>query len=212
MGRPYNRFKYLFPPRPENKISIDYLNDFDNGQYLAQPKFNGSCAVIFIKGNECHVWNRHKEDHIAHYKLEDSEICALNKTDDWMVLTGEYMNKSKKDANGETWNHKLVIFDILVYKGEELVRTTFQERVELLDEIFGTVDFDKYMYKISENVYRVKTFYSDFVNTWNEIIKIDMLEGLVLKKIDTPLERGIKEKNNTSTQLKCRKSTLNYLF
>jgi len=212
MARPYNRFKYLFPPRPKNKISNDYLPDFDNDTYLGQPKLNGSCAVVFIKGNECHVWNRHKEDHVAHYKLEDSEICALNKTDKWMVLAAEYMNKSKKDANGDTWNHKLVIFDILVYEGEELVRTTFQERVELLDKIFGTNDYDKFLYEISENVYRVKSFYGNFSEVYQELVEIDMYEGFVLKRKDAPLERGIKENNNVDTQIKCRKPTKNYTF
>jgi len=212
MSRPYTKFKYLYPPRPENKISSDNLKDFDNNTYLAQPKLNGSCAMVFIKGDECQVWNRHKEQRLAHFKLENSELCSLNKSDKWVVLAGEYMNKSKKDVNGDTWNHKLVIFDIIVYEGKELVRTTFQERVDLLDKVFGTENFGKYLYKISENIYRVKSLYENFLEAWNDIVKTDMLEGFVLKRKNAPLERGLRERNNVNSMIKARKECKNYDF
>jgi hypothetical protein len=121
-----------------------------------------------------------------------------------------------------------VIFDILVYKNEYLVKSTFEDRVKLLDEIFGVVDFNDYFYKISENIFRVKTFYKDFEKTWHKIVNTEkdlktkyrlpkdddifILEGLVLKKIKGKLEKGFREKNNVTSQVKCRKPARNYHF
>jgi hypothetical protein len=39
-----------------------------------------------------------------------------------------------------------------------------------------------------------------------------MLEGLVLKRINGKLERGLREKNNNLTQIKIRKITANYQY
>jgi ATP-dependent DNA ligase len=122
------------------------------------------------------------------------------------------MNKNKKGIDGKPWNHKFVIFDILVYNGDYLLGSTFEERVKLLDKLFGTVDENAYLYKISETIYRVKTFYENFTQLWSEITKIDMLEGFVMKKIGAKLERGLTEKNNHLNILKTRKATKNYPF
>lgn len=207
----YDKYSYIFPPRAEHKISADSLDKFDINEYLGQPKFNGSCCLIFTDGKKIIVKNRHNTE-LSNFKLNKEEILSLHTETGWLVLVGEYMNKNKKYASGEYWNHKLVIFDILVKDGQYLLDTTFEERVKILDDLYGTNLFDNYMYQISDNIYRVKTFYNDFFNIWNEIVKIDMLEGLVLKKRDGKLERGTREKNNISNQLKCRKSTKNYEF
>jgi len=58
----------------------------------------------------------------------------------------------------------------------------------------------------------VKSFESDFVKLYNDIIKIDMLEGWVLKRKSGKLERGTREKNNVGWSIKCRKPTKNYMF
>ena len=138
-----------------------------------------------------------------------------------MVLCGEHMVKSKEDEEGK-WNNKYVIFDIIVYNGMQLVGKTFRERIELLDALYGTEDLLlkdsgvkslKFLYSTAiPDVYRVKTFYNCFQALWKDLVKIDMYEGLVLKRLDAQLENGISEKNNSSSQLKFRKPAKNYLF
>jgi hypothetical protein len=44
------------------------------------------------------------------------------------------------------------------------------------------------------------------------LIKIDMIEGLVLKRKSAKLEIGNTENNNTKSQVKFRKPTKNYKF
>jgi hypothetical protein len=205
----YLKFKYIYPPRPEYVISPNQLVKYES-DHLIQPKLNGSCCLIFIKGKEFKYYNRHGKPTLAHFKLtiNDLEILNCGNNNDWNVIVGEYMNKSQTGLDGKVWNDKLVVFDILVHNGEYLLGTTFEERVKLLDELFGTSDENQYLYKITDKIFRVKTFYDNFLSRWNEIIKIGMLEGFVLKKKNQKLMRGLTEKNNLSH--KCRKPTKNY--
>jgi ATP-dependent DNA ligase len=208
----YTKFQYIFPPRAEQTTSSNTIINYDNGDYLAQPKFDGDCAELYINTNEVRNFNRHRKEGIKLFKISNDEILELHSGNGWMVLVGEYMNKNKKGVDNSSWNHKFVIWDIIVYNGEHLIGKTYQERVELLDTLFGKIEYNDYLYKISENIFRVKTFYEDFTNIWNEIVKIDMLEGFVLKRKSGKLTDGRVSKNNHLTAIKCRKQNKNYIF
>ena len=156
--------------------------------------------------------NRHG-DRLTRFEIKDDEILSLYRgTGGWTVLNGEYMNKSKRDENS-VFNHKFVIFDILVNDGDYLIGKTFKQRVELLDEMFGKVECEKdYLWGISDNVYRVKSYENNFSMLFDKLTPIDMIEGLVLKRVNARLEMGNTELNNTKSQVKARKSTKNYKF
>jgi len=210
----YNSFRYIFPPRPKNAIPDSDLNFWDNGSLLAQPKLNGSNCVIFTNGEKLMVMNRHSQ-YMTNVDIQRQEILDLFKGDigKWMVLNGEYLNKSKQDENRQTFNHKLVIFDILAYNSDYLVGKTFQERINLLDELYGQKDSEKsYLYSISNNVYRVKSFENGFKSIYDQLTPIDLIEGLVLKRKNARLEIGNTENNNIKSQLKARKPTKLYKF
>lgn len=208
----YLNYRYIFPPRPKNAIPDTELSFWDNGSLLAQPKLNGSNCVIFTNGEKTIVMNRHNQ-RLTNFNISDNEIKDIYRGEGWMILNGEYMNKSKSDENSQVFNHKFVIFDILGFNGEYLVGKTFEERVILLDEIYGQVDSDKeYLFKVTENVYRVKSYTVDFKNIFDKLTPIDMLEGLVMKRKNARLELGTSENNNTRSQLKCRKATKNYKY
>lgn len=208
----YLNYRYIFPPRPKNAIPDTELNFWDNGSLIAQPKLNGSNCVIFTNGIKTVVMNRHNQ-RLTNFNISDNEIKDIYRGEGWMILNGEYMNKSKSDENNQVFNHKLVIFDILGFNGEYLVGKTFEERILLLDEIYGQVDSDKeYLFKVTENVYRVKSYTIDFKNIFDKLTPIDMIEGLVMKRKNARLELGTSENNNTKSQLKCRKATKNYKY
>lgn len=208
----YLNFKYMFPPRPEYMVSPDRLSTYEE-KFFAQPKLNGSCCLVFIKGSEFKYFGRHQNENLSYFKLKINDLEVLNcGNDNWNVIVGEYMNKSQNGLDGKPWNHKFVIFDILVYNGDYLLGSTFEERVALLDELFGTNEENEYLYKINENVYRVKTFYDNFLERWKKIVSVGMLEGLVMKKKEAKLERGLTEGNNKLNMAKCRKETKLYKF
>jgi ATP-dependent DNA ligase len=208
----YNSYRYLYPPRPQNAVPSTDLNYYDNGSFIGQPKLNGSNSTIYTDGVKVIIMNRHG-DRLTRFEIKDDEILSLYRgTGGWTVLNGEYMNKSKRDENS-VFNHKFVIFDILVNDGDYLIGKTFKQRVELLDEMFGKVECEKdYLWRISDNVYRVKSYENNFSMLFDKLTPIDMIEGLVLKRVNARLEMGNTELNNTKSQVKARKSTKNYKF
>ena len=209
----YSNYRYIYPPRPKNAIPSSDLNSYDNGTMLAQPKLDGSNCLIFTDGKTVKVMNRHSQP-ITRFEIPTEEILSLYKgSGGWTVINGEYMNKSKRDETGNTFNHKFVIFDILVNDGDYLIGKTFDQRVKILDEMFGTIESEKqYLYSISVNVFRVKTYTERLLDNFERLVRIDMVEGLVMKRKNARLEIGNTELNNVNSQLKSRKPTKNYKY
>ena len=209
----YINYRYLYPPRPKNAISPEDLTFWDNNSLLAQPKLNGSNCLIFTNGVKVVVMNRHNQ-RLTNFRLTDEEVKSLYRGNGgWMILNGEYLNKSKMDETGQPFNHKFVIFDILCFDGDYLVGKTFEERVQILDNLYDQRNCEKeYLFGISENVYRVKSYLSGFNGLFNQLTPIDMIEGLVMKRKNARLEIGSSEMNNVKSQIKCRKATKNYKY
>jgi hypothetical protein len=209
----YLNYRYIFPPRPKNAIPDSELEFWDNGSLLAQPKLNGSNCLIFTNGIKSVVMNRHNQ-RLTNFRLTDDEVKSIYRGNGgWTVINGEYLNKNKSDETRQSFNHKFVIFDILAIDGEYMVGKTFEERVQLLDSLYGQVDSEKeYLYKITDNVYRVKSYKDGFKTLFDILTRIDMIEGLVMKRKNARLEIGTSELNNVKSQLKCRKATKNYKY
>lgn len=207
----YNSFRYIYPPRPEINLPPSELVKYDNGLWLGQPKLNGSNITVFTNGIEVYLYNRHNNP-ISNIKMKQSEFLSLHRGNGWIVLNGEYMNKSKNNSDNELFNQKFVIFDILVYNGVQTIGKTFGERVKLIDELYPSVDYDNFIKKLTNNVYVVKSFYTNFTKIYDKIVQTDMYEGWVLKKITSKLKNGLSEKNNTDSQMKFRKPTKNYSY
>ena len=214
--RPYNKFIYLYPPRPKNPIHSDDLNFWDNNSMIAQPKFNGSNSVLFTNGITNYKMGRHGQN-LTNFNLVKTEIDYIHELSgldkgQWLVLNGEYLNKNKLDENNKSFNHKFIIFDILVYHAY-LIGETHENRILRLDGIFGKNESEKdYLYSISDNFYRTKSYTNGFLPLYNEFSKIDVLEGLVLKRKNAKLELGNTENNNTKSMIKCRKMTKLYKY
>lgn len=208
---PYNKYRYIYPPRPEINLPSSELVKYDNGLWIGQPKLNGSNITIFTNGTELYICNRHNGP-LSNVKMTDQEFLSLYRGKGWFVLNGEYMNKAKINSKNEAFNHKLVIFDVLVYNGIQTIGMSFEERTKLLNNLFKSSEYDGYINKISDNVYIVKSFYENFDTIYQKIVQIDMYEGWVLKKRASKLKNGLSEKNNTDSQMKFRKPTKNYSY
>lgn len=215
----YRDFKYIYPPRAEAAINPEQLSDVGTG-WIAQPKYNGSCAVVFINGRKDYkIYNRYAEELTLQKPINYIE---LNDSDQYMVLCGEYLNKNKKGEDGHPFNHKFIIWDILVWKGLYLVGQTFEDRLNILHQLFGTsrgyvtesgiAMFNHLHTTVVKDIYMAPSYLNNFKPLYNEIIQTDLYEGLVLKKAAAKLELGFREKNNTGWQVKARKTTKNYGF
>lgn len=208
---PYKKYRYIYPPRPESKIRNTELIKYDNGTFMSQPKLNGSNCTIYTNGIDVYIMNRHKEE-LSNVKLGKKVFTDLHRGNGWMAINGEYMNKSKNNGDGLTFNNKFVIFDILIYDSKQMVGTTFEYRVDLLKNLYDSVKYDNIIRKINDDIYIVETFFEGFDSIYKDIVSIDMYEGLVIKKKKSKLENGISQKNNSSSQIKVRKPTKNYDF
>jgi hypothetical protein len=206
--------KPLYPPRPKNAVSPNHIYQYEGMGMFAQPKLNGSQGVLYVDKHEMMFMNRHKEI-ITNVKMSHEEFRSLHSGTGQMIICGEYMNKNKKHINSNEFNHKYVLFDILMYNGVHLLGKSFEQRQQILDQIFPKyTNFDGFISKIDrfDNVYRVKNFDNGFTNLYENLVSIDMYEGLVLKKKRAPLEVGIRQDNNHLAQCKVRKPTKNYSF
>ena len=216
----YEKYRYLYPPRPIQTTHFTELSKYDNGKYIIQPKYNGTCCVVFISKDSVKVMTRHNTPITTSYSHIDFQ--GLHSGEGWMVLCGEFLNKNKQGEDGKPFNLKFIIWDILVYNSEYLIGSTIVQRLELLEKLFpcirmmvekdkmktlAHVCFTKY-----DNVYKAPTYIGDFEPLYQEIVDTDLYEGLVMKRKDAKLTFGFNEKNNNEWQIKCRKPTKNYDF
>lgn len=216
----YNDFKYLYPPRPESAIAPNELEEIREG-WIAQPKYNGSCACVFINGHQGYkLYNRRGEVMSLQRPLKYNE---LNDSEKFMVLCGEYLNKNKLGEDGNPFNHKFIIWDILVWKGRYLIGETVEKRIQILIDLFGCSRasiskdgslkmFEHLITTNVEDIFLAPSYVSLFKDLYESIVKVDLYEGLVLKKGQAKLDNGFKEKNNSTWQVKVRKATKNYTF
>ncbi len=208
----YDKYCYLWPPRPENMIPADSLPTFDNEEYVGQPKLNGANVLLFMNdAAEVHAMNRHNQTKQG-VKLDYNN---LYRGSGWLVLNGEWMEKSCNNEDGSNFNGNFIIFDILVYNGHILTGSTVKSRVHLLSDLYNTEasTASQFLYTTSTpNVYRVKSYASEFRTLYNLMTPIDMFEGLVLKRKSGVLKYPSTKTANSKWQFKARKQTKNYKF
>lgn len=211
MNSDYPSFRYIYPPRPETKSPPSGLPTYERMGFVAQPKLNGSCAVLFLDGKSSRMMGRHNNV-FAREIIDPEHLKRLHRGNGWLVLVGEYMNKSQKDSRGKVLNG-FVIFDVLVHNGKHLHGTTFLDRQRLLDTLFPSAsDHDDFIENVSPSVYRAKNFSANFSELWKKAVKVEMIEGFVLKRASGVLDQGFKSSNNTGWQVKIRRSSKNYSY
>lgn len=220
MTAPYKYFTFLYPPRPENAIMQQNIKNFTADRFLAQPKLNGSCATLYVSDmGAWQLWDRDKTP-LPCFKLPFGRLAPPTGSGA-NVFAGEYLNKNKFGENGQRFNHKFVIWDLLVYCGEYLLGTTLEERLQLLREIIpcddavinnkGDLEMHEFICATChEGIYQVNTYHGDFANLYQRVIPTDVYEGIVLKRRSAKLEHGYKPDNNRLWQVKCRKQTKLY--
>ena len=221
---PYNCYRYLYPVRAHQAHSPQDLPKYDDGTYFAQVKFNGSNTLIFTNGEDLRIMNRHREErNIKAYTELQTSAINLHRGSGWMVLNGEYMDKSKKDAGGNVFKG-FIIYDLLAFSGEILTGTSFLKRYAMLQNAFSDVlpndttsdhphaPFTKLISPNLNNCYLANNYHTDFMQLYKEFVAVDMYEGFVLKRKDAILLPPYTEHINDKSSIKFRKPTLNYQF
>ncbi len=211
---PYNG-NFLYPPRIESRLQPISLDKFDNGNYIGQPKLNGSSTSVTISEKSVVAKERHNKFFAIPPKFD---FQSLHRGNGFMCITGEFMNKSKKDQDGKPLK-VFCIWDIVAYDGKILIGSTIEERMNLLNKLYPTKSEIKtkngvpYLLETGiPDIYKVNNFYGRFSELFNDLTSVDMVEGFVLKRKNGKLEMMTREENNTGWSVKVRKPTSNYKF
>lgn len=216
----YENYKWLFPPRPDAKIPPSQIDKYDNGEFAACPKYDGSSVVIFLDGKgQVIIRNRHNEEKT---RVDESiNFGGLHHGNGWMVICGELFDKSKRDERGIIIKG-YAIWDILCYGSEYLIGSTFRERLDLMESLWpskrmqvsgsGLIQYDHLCFTDVSGVYKAPAYLNGFADLYKDLVTTQLYEGLVLKKLDAKLEFGFSENNNQSWSLKIRRQTKNFAF
>ena len=206
----YDRYRYIYPPRPKNATTIDKLDYFDDGTFIAQNKWNGSNCLLFTNGDTQFIMNRDNE-RMSNFRISKEELDQISPKGVWNVFNGEYLNKNKMYGK-DSFNHKLILYDILVHNNNYLIGSTTEFRISLLGNMFSIKKEEELYYNITDNICLTKSFHYNFRRVYSYSSN-DVIEGVVLKRKNAKLEVGFSDKNNGSKQmLKIRKPTKNYSF
>jgi hypothetical protein len=186
---------FLFPPRPELAVSPELISFYENKNWWAQIKKNGTLQLITVlKDGEVIFKTRHNEDNKAWKPLPHhvSFFAAFRDS----VFVAELIHSKHASIK----NH-LYVFDVLRYQGRDLVGVSLKDRVEMLSKVLP-VNSD-----ISLAQWHKQDLYGLF-NSLNNPVD----EGLVIKNPDAILESCLRSTANTSWQVKVRKAHKNYGF
>lgn len=213
---PYDKFMYLWPPRPETTIkpmSSHYEIMKSRRNFYAQFKKNGQRNVLYIDPDfNIQWWNRHASGHLNYNAppwLVDEIKSVVKPTGKWMVIDGELLhNKDRTVKNALYW------WDILVYDGQYLVGTKYHERQRiLLDALTPPTSGDEAEWTMSPHITVARNIPPEkYDEMWQKAQSISVVEGFVFKNINGTLKPCIGEHNNSDWMVRCRKTTGRHPF
>lgn len=211
--------KILFPPHPNIRIPVHKLSEYEKtGNWIAQRKFNGTNVVIYISTDrKIHILTRHGTPPKL-FSLSQShidQILSLNFEDGkdyW--LNGELLDHKTKNPE---YKKKIILFDVL-HAGKYLIKNTNQEqRLEMLKEICRNptkLEKNGLALEVTKDIWMAESWKDNFEQHFNEHIKKDEIEGLILRKLKSFIDNFGQKEYDASWIIKCRKphSGGNYNF
>jgi hypothetical protein len=210
----YEKFEYLWPPRPNSKRACPPtgpmgVSFYERRGWQGQVKKNGTCNVIAISPEgEMVAMNRHHEEHKAWVPTRAS--CAAFADlpgNGWYVFVAELLHSKVPGIRDTNY-----IFDILVADGEYLVSKTFMERQDILNGLFPDAIDETFSHRvIDSNTWVAKLLTGNFEEIF-EGLDAPEDEGLVLKNPKATLEFCSRQDANAGWQVKCRKTHKNFSF
>ena len=184
-----------------NKITEKY-----GGEAHLQFKYDGFRAQIHKNGDEIRIFSRNLEETTeslpdvikgvlkqvkAKTAIFDSEALAFNPESDEFLPFQETMKRKRKygvDEAAEKTPLKAFVFDIMYYEGKSLVDKPLLERIEILKK---AIDGDEVLVvqpgEVTKSSERINELFQDALSKG--------LEGLIVKRPDSPYEAGARNSN-----------------
>jgi hypothetical protein len=201
----------MYPPKPRGRLVPGNLPEYEkSGKWLAQRKFNGTHILISISpdrevdiirpgGEPTQQFSPTREllDEIKSLSLESGKQYWLD---------GELLNN--KTAT-EQYKGKLVLFDVL-QAGRYLMGSPKQvERLQMLNAICRNPTQlepnNGIALVATPNVWLAQSFFSDFVPRYRDFLDHPEIEGLMLRKRESTLDKSGSKKYLVDWMIRCRK-------
>jgi hypothetical protein len=127
----FHTFRYLWPPRPENKIAPSFLGQIEALGWLAQAKMNGTNVTIYVRNGNSLAMGRHGPEHKLEWQPSErwNEFARSLAPHFWHVFQGELLHSKVKGGPRDT----VYLFDMLVNTGDYLVGMAYAQRYAKLE-------------------------------------------------------------------------------
>ncbi len=207
------KFMYFYPEKPQLiLIESDAFGQMSNDpDYIAQPKFNEQRCELHLIDGEAHFWDRHGKE----LTYNSNPAYTEGKNEIVRILVEKFGDKGyfQFDA-GLRHNkvsgvkHKLVIYDIFIYKNEVLNKLIYDERRKILEGYFGNYDYDE----INKTVHLINEYKDNFKRVYDDYVdgnhgNAEEFEGLVMKNLKGKLKLGRASGADSLWMFKVRKQT-----
>ena len=203
----YNEFNVLSPPRAEKSVPSTMLSVYENLNWWAQYKKNGTYNVIYVSPEKKVVAKtRHLDDHKAWgWSKETKEPFEALPGKGWYVLCAELLHSKVPGIRDVNYLH-----DVLVYDGEYLLGQTYAQRYQKLQGLFLKAATEKVQtdshWQLSQNLWLARNHKKGFKKIFDAMIDPED-EGIVLKDPNAVLGSA-----SNRWSVKCRRPMKNYSF
>ena len=210
----YDSYRYLWPPRPDQKVAPTDLHHLQQMRWWGQAKMNGTLCTIYVPADASEppvAMGRHGPDNRLVWQ-PGSAWGAFSDTlaPGWHVFVGELLH-----SKGVGVRDTIVLFDLLVEDGEYLVGMSYRDRHHRLAALLNFYNSDPCIElthrEYNEGVWLIENRARMF-KEWFDAPAPAMVEGLVFKNPDAPLKLCSRAASNSAWQYKCRRPKANLSF
>jgi len=218
-----NEQTYIYPPRATEVIHPRDNHMYTESGWIAQLKYNDSrCLIKYRSNGTIELWNRHGEGfrnytlpQTLHDELESLRARLDIHDNEWTLLDGGLLH-----AKHSAIKDHIVLWDILVHNGEQLLGTTYEERYAKLAKLSSLemIWDDQPIGDLAHTRIIIPRNYKSTDEPWNIVKEVNknydspLLEGVVLKDPTGTLGIGVREKNNSDWMVRSRVQTGRHLF
>ncbi len=196
-----DKFIYFYPEKPKlihkDQGLFNEVNESDS--WVAERKYNGSRLQLHCLNGKFGFWNRHNAE--FNYIPSKETLNALRAgipDKGYFLFDGELRDRKVKGVRDQ-----IMLYDVFIWKNELLVGNPFWYRRNFLEHCFKAND---------RPVGITEQFKGDFKKTFEQVIKDEEIEGLVLKNTRGILDLGRTGAKNSGWMLKVRRPNGSYRF
>jgi DNA ligase 1 len=163
--------KYFYPNQPIPLAPTSKFFDMlvKDQNWIAEEKRNGWRCLIQKTEGKLKLWSRHKtifQQDLRKLRME-LNACLPDET----CIDGELIHNRTKHIK-----EKLVVWDVLIFKGREVMDKSLRERRNLLEEIFP---------ENTNHIEVAEWFITDKKIVYLRAVEEEGKEGVVLKRLDS---------------------------